>query len=117
LFGIGALRTDEAVLRPPGRQKAAGASAGLLALVSYIPLTDDEVFEHFFVTVGRESGLPICICKNSGTTHFTFYSDSVVCLSCVPGIVAIKNPACYHEETVAHLQALRGLVPERFSLG
>ena len=37
--------------------------------MSYTPLTEDEVFEHF-ATVARESGLPLCIYDNPGTTHF-----------------------------------------------
>src|SRR5215216_4727514 len=44
LVGVGALRTDEAV-RLPQDAKAVGAAAGLLAPVSYTPLTEDEVFE------------------------------------------------------------------------
>src|SRR3954463_1321585 len=61
LVGVGALRTDEAVQLAQDA-KAAGAAAGLLAPVSYTPLTE-EVFEHF-ATVARESGLPLCIYDN-----------------------------------------------------
>ncbi|CDI12071.1 dihydrodipicolinate synthase family protein [Agrobacterium pusense] len=68
--GVGALRTDEAV-RLAQDAKAAGAAAGLLAAVSYAPLTEDEVFEHFS-TVTRKSGLLIVIYDNPGTTHFRF---------------------------------------------
>ena len=64
LVGVGALRTDEAV-RLARDARAAGAAAGLLAPVSYTPLTDDEVFEHF-ATVARESRLPLCIYDNPG---------------------------------------------------
>ncbi|SJM34684.1 hypothetical protein BQ8482_490023 [Mesorhizobium delmotii] len=53
VVGVGALRTDEAV-HYASDAKALGAAAGLLAAVSYTPLTDDEVFEHFS-TVARES--------------------------------------------------------------
>src|SRR5471030_80781 len=42
LAGVGALRTDEAVLLTQDAQ-AAGAQGGLLAPVSYTPLTEDEV--------------------------------------------------------------------------
>ena len=70
LVGVGALRTDEAV-HIAQDAKAAGADVGLLAAVSYTPLTEDEVFEHFS-TVARESGLPLCIYDNPGTTHFRF---------------------------------------------
>src|SRR6187549_2905392 len=46
LVGIGALRTNETI-ELARDAKAAGAGAGLLAPVSYTPLTEDEVFEHF----------------------------------------------------------------------
>ena len=74
LVGIGALRTDEAIALAQDA-KAAGAYAGLLAPVSYTPLTDAEVFEHFSA-VASESGLPICIYDNFSTTHFKFLPNS-----------------------------------------
>ena len=39
--------------------------------MSYTPLTDAEVFQHFRA-VARAGGLPLCIYNNPGTTHFTF---------------------------------------------
>ena len=113
--GVGALRTDDAV-KLAQDAKAIGAAAGLLAAVSYTPLTDDEVFEHF-VTVTQQSGLPICIYDNPRTTHFRFTPELVGRLSRVPGIVAVKSPSRNREETAAHLGALRDLVPADFSLG
>ncbi|WP_306664756.1 dihydrodipicolinate synthase family protein [Bradyrhizobium sp. Arg816] len=59
LVGIGALRTDEAV-KLAQDARLAGATAGLLAAVSYTPLMDDEVFTHF-ETVARLGKLPLCI--------------------------------------------------------
>lgn len=115
IVGVGALRTDDAV-QFARDAKAAGATAGLLAPVSYTPLTDEEVFEHFAVVAG-ESGLPICIYNNPGTTHFTFSTELVTRLSRVPGIVAIKNPAGNAGETAAQLRLLRDTVPAHFSLG
>lgn len=115
LVGVGALRTDEAVRLAQDAQ-GAGAAAGLLAPVSYTPLTDDEVFEHF-ATVARESGLPLCIYDNPGTTHFRFGPDLVGRLARVPGIVAVKSPAPEPEGVAAHLAALRAAVPEGFPLG
>ena len=88
LVGVGALRTDEAVRLAQDAQ-VVGAAAGLLAPVSYTPLTDDEVYEHF-ATVARESRLPLCIYDNPGTTHFRFSSELVGRLSHLPGIVAVK---------------------------
>ncbi|MGO4685178.1 dihydrodipicolinate synthase family protein [Hyphomicrobium sp. 2TAF46] len=115
ITGVGALRTDEAV-KLAQDAKAIGASAGLLAAVSYTPLTDDEVFEHFAV-VANESSLPIVIYDNPGTTHFRFTQALVGRLAKVPGIIAVKNPAGAREETLHHLADLRAIVPTGFSLG
>lgn len=114
LVGVGALRTDEAV-RLAEDAKAAGAAAGLLAAMSYTPLTEDEVFAHFCAVAG--SGLPLCIYDNPGTTHFRFTPSLVGRLSRVPGIVAAKSPAPDAAAVPAHLAALRAAVPEGFSLG
>lgn len=115
LVGVGALRTDEAVQLAQDA-KAIGAAAGLLAPVSYTPLDEGEVFEHF-ATVACESGLPICIYNNPGTTHFQFSPVLVGRLSRVPGIVAIKSPAPDAEAIAAHLAELRRASAEGFSLG
>ena len=115
LVGVGALRTDEAVLLAQDA-KAAGAAAGLLAPVSYTPLNEEEVFEHF-ITVAGESGLPICVYDNPGTTHFQFSPALVGRLSRVAGVIAVKSPAPEPPAVAAHLAELRGLVREGFSLG
>ena len=115
VVGVGALRTDEAVRLAQDAQ-AAGAAAGLLAPVSYTQLTDDEVFEHF-VTVARESGLPLCIYDNPGTTHFRFSPTLVGRLSQIPGVIAIKSPSPEATAASSHLAELRGVVPDGFSLG
>lgn len=115
LVGIGALRTDDAIGLAQDA-KAIGATAGLLAPVSYTPLTDDEVFEHFSA-VARESGLPLCIYDNPGTTHFSLSAALIGRLSRVPGIVAVKSPAPAGAAVAAHLAGLREVVPEGFSLG
>lgn len=115
VVGVGALRTDEAV-KLAQDAKAAGASARLLAPVSYTPLSDDEVFEHF-TTVAREAGLPICIYDNPSTTHFRFSTELLGRLAQSPGIVAVKSLAGQGEETTNSLTTLRRLVPSGFSLG
>jgi len=115
IVGVGALRTDEAVKHAQDA-RAIGARAGLLAPVSYTPLTTDEVFEHF-ATVASESGLPIVIYDNPGTTHFQFRPELVARLAKVPGIVAVKNPTSDPVATVRHLSAQRAIVPEGFSIG
>lgn len=115
LVGIGALRTDEAV-KLAADAKAAGAAVGLLAPVSYTPLRDDEVYEHF-ATVAREGGLPVCIYDNPGTTHFSFTPGLVGRVSRIPGIVAAKSPAPPRDRIAAHLAELRAAVPDGFPLG
>ncbi|MCJ2015927.1 dihydrodipicolinate synthase family protein [Methylobacterium sp. E-065] len=115
LVGVGALRTDEAV-RNARDAKAAGADLGLLAAMSYTPLTEDEVFEHF-ATVARESGLPLCIYDNPGTTHFRFSPALVGRLSQVSGVISVKSPAPEPLAVAEHLRSLRDAVPEGFSLG
>jgi 4-hydroxy-tetrahydrodipicolinate synthase len=115
MAGVGALRTDDAVALAKDA-RAAGAAAGLLAPVSYTPLTDEEVFVHF-QTVAGESGLPICIYNNPATTHFTVSLDLALRLSALPGVVAVKNPAPAAGEVAAHLAGLRARVPAGFSLG
>lgn len=115
VVGVGALRTDEAV-RLAQDAKTLGASAGLLAAVSYIPLSEDEVFEHFS-TVARESRLPIVIYDNPGTTHFHFTPALVGRLAQVPGIVAIKNPIDKSDEIRGHMVDQRGRTPDDFSIG
>jgi 4-hydroxy-tetrahydrodipicolinate synthase len=115
LAGIGALRTGETIALAKDA-RAAGAAGGLLAPVSYTPLTDDEVFEHF-ASVARAGDLPLCIYNNPGTTHFTFSAELIGRLSQVPEVAAVKNPAPPPDTVAAHLQALRERVPESFSLG
>jgi 4-hydroxy-tetrahydrodipicolinate synthase len=115
LVGVGALRTDEAVALAQDA-KAAGAAAGLLAAVSYTPLNDEEVFEHF-VRVAEDSGLPLCIYDNPGTTHFRFSAALVGRLSRVAGIIAVKSPAPEPPNAASHLAELRRHVPAGFSLG
>jgi len=114
LVGVGALRTDAAVeLARDARQ--AGAAAGLLAPVSYAPLRDDEVFEHFRAVA--ETGLPLCIYNNPGTTHFTFSPDLVGRLSGLPNVVAVKNPAPPPADAPAVLAELRERAEPGFSVG
>jgi 4-hydroxy-tetrahydrodipicolinate synthase len=115
MVGVGALRTDEAV-KLAQDAKAVGAAAGLLAAVSYTPLTDDEVFEHFSI-VARDSGLPIVIYDNPGTTHFRFTPALIGRLAVVPGIVAIKNPTDRSDAIQSHLAGQRSSVRESFSIG
>jgi len=115
IVGVGALRTDDAQDLARDAQ-AAGADGLLLAPVSYTPLTDEEVFQHFAAVAGA-CGLPLCIYNNPSTTHFTFSDDLVARLAKVPGIVAVKNPAPAPTEAKAKIAALRALLPADFAVG
>ena len=115
LVGVGALRTDEAV-RLAQDAKAAGATAGLLAPVSYTPLTEDEVFAHF-ATVAGAGGLPLVIYDNPATTHFRFTPALIGRLARLPGVVAAKCPGPAPEDAAGTVAALRAAVPEGFPLG
>lgn len=113
LVGVGALRTDAAV-ELAADAKAAGADAGLLAPVSYTPLLDAEVLEHFRAVAA--AGLPLCIYNNPGTTHFDVSPELVGQLADVPGVVAVKTGAPVTAPADA-VDALRSRVPVGFSVG
>jgi 4-hydroxy-tetrahydrodipicolinate synthase len=115
LVGIGALRTDEAI-RLAQDARAAGATAGLLAPVSYTPLTEAEVFAHFEAVAGK-GGLPLVIYDNPTTTHFRFSPELIGRIARLPGVVAAKCPAPEPTAAAAGLAALRAAVPRDFTLG
>ena len=87
---IGALRTADAVALAQDA-KAAGADIGLLAPVSYTPLLDAEVLEHFRAVAA--TGLPLCIYNNPGTTHFDIAPALAFRLAEIAGVVALKTGA------------------------
>ncbi|QDM18125.1 dihydrodipicolinate synthase family protein [Tardiphaga sp. vice352] len=115
LVGIGALRTVEAIALAQDA-KAAGASAGLLAPVSYTPLTEDEVFAHFSA-VAAACDLPIVIYDNFGTTHFKFTPELIGRIARIPGVIAVKGASQAPELAADHHQQLRDAVPSGFSIG
>lgn len=115
MISVSALRTDDAV-RLAQDAKAVGAAAGLLAPVSYTPLTQDEVFEHFS-TVAGQSGLPLVIYDNPGTTHFRFTSELILRLSGIPGVIGIKNAAGEADATTRLLLQQRADLPQNISIG
>ncbi len=115
IVGIGALRTDDARTLAQDAQ-IAGASGLLLAPVSYTPLTEEEVFQHFSA-VACASELPLCIYNNPSTTHFSFSDALIARLAGVARICAVKNPAPPPEEAKAAIAALRAKLPDRFAVG
>ena len=115
IVGVGALRTNDTIDLARDAEKA-GASGLLLAPVSYTPLGDEEVFQHFS-TVAGSTELPLCIYNNPATTHFSFSPALVARLSAVKNIVALKNPAVPAAEIETVLVPLRSALPEDFAIG
>ncbi|OJF97537.1 dihydrodipicolinate synthase family protein [Rhizobium sp. 58] len=115
IVGIGALRTDavQGLARDAG---AAGADGLLLAPMSYTPLTEEEVFQHFCAVAGVTS-LPICIYNNPGTTKFTFRPALIARLAAIPGIAAVKMPLPADADFSGELALLRAQTRPDFSIG
>jgi len=114
IVSAGALRTDDAIQLAEDAQ-AAGADGILLAPVSYTPLTEEEVFQHY-AAVAQSTSLPICIYNNPGTTHFTFTPTLLARLGTLPTVKALKQPSS--DKTDKDLVAdLRGRFADDFALG
>lgn len=115
IVGVGALRTDESIALARDARDA-GAQGLLLAPVSYTPLSDNEVFEHFSA-VAAATELPLCVYNNPGTTHFSISNALLARLSAIPSIVAVKNPALPAADMLAAHQATLDSVPAGFAVG
>lgn len=112
IVGIGALRTDDAILLAEDA-RSEGADGLLLAAMSYTPLLEDEVFAHF-QAVTAAGGLPLCIYNNPGTTHFHFSTPLLQRLADLPDIAAVKMPLPQQMEEIA---ILRAALPKQFIVG
>lgn len=112
MVGIGALRTRD-VLAHAHDAQAAGASAVLLAPVSYQLLTDEEVLG-LYTDVTAELSVPLCVYDNPRTTQFTFSDDLHVAIAELPNVRAIKLPG---DGAAARIASLRARVPESVALG
>lgn len=115
IVGVGTLRTDDAQSLARDATRC-GADGLLLAPVSYTPLTDDEVHDHY-AAVAKASELPLCIYNNPGTTSFSFSSELLARLSLVPTIGAVKMPLPSERDLEADLAHLRGALSEDFQIG
>jgi 4-hydroxy-tetrahydrodipicolinate synthase len=115
IVGVGALRTDEAeALARDAR--AAGADGLLLAPVSYTPLMDEEVYQHF-AAVAEAGGLPLAIYNNPGTTKFTFSMALIARLAKVAPIQAVKMPLPQNGDFTSEIATLREATPSGFAMG
>ncbi|SDE95446.1 dihydrodipicolinate synthase family protein [Limimaricola pyoseonensis] len=115
IAGVGALRTDTAMALAREAEKA-GADGLLLAPMSYTPLTDEEVHEHFRA-VAAATSLPLCIYNNPGTTHFRFGLPLLQRLADLPGVEGVKMPLPAGTALAEDLAALRAGLPEGFAVG
>ncbi|NKB52399.1 MAG: dihydrodipicolinate synthase family protein [Rhizobiaceae bacterium] len=115
IAGVGALRTDDAIDHALDAAQN-GADGLLLAPVSYTPLTEQEVAQHFIAVAGA-TDLPLCIYNNPSTTHFNFSLELLQHLSHVDTISAVKMPLPQSIDLEAELAQLRDGLPADFSIG
>lgn len=115
IAGIGAIRTDavQALARDAAQ---AGADGLLLAPVSYTPLTEDEVFQHY-ATVAATTDLPLAIYNNPSTTHFSFSEELLARLSRIDTIQAVKMPVAKDLAFASEIASLRRKTAENFAIG
>lgn len=117
VIGIGALRTAE-VLDHLRAAYDAGAAGVLLAPMSYVPLTQDDVFG-LFRTVTQRSELPVIVYDNPGTTHFRFSTELYQRIGELDGVASIKIPAvpADPEAARARVQEIRDVLPAHVTIG
>lgn len=117
LVGVGALRTKH-VLEHVEDAQAAGASAVLLAPVSYQTLTPEDVFG-LFEDVTAALSVPLVVYDNPGTTHFTFTDELYRAVAALPKVASIKIPGVPAEPTAAaeRVRQLRQILPENVAIG
>ena len=117
MVGIGAMRTSE-VQRLADDAQHAGASAVLLAPVTYQALGDDEVFGLFEdVTTGLS--VPLVVYDNPGTTHVTFSDDLYARIAALPHVASIKIPGvpADPDDAAARVRTIREHIPAHISVG
>ncbi|MGF6515794.1 4-hydroxy-tetrahydrodipicolinate synthase [Pseudomonas sp. BT76 TE3572] len=117
IVGIGALRTRDVQALAEQAQKA-GASAVLLAPVSYQKLTADEVFG-LYEAVTRDLSVPLCVYDNPYTTHFEFSDELHGRIAQLPNVGSIKIPAVPADLDAARARVdrLRALIPVNVTIG
>lgn len=91
-------------------------TALLLAPVSYTPLFEDEVYEHF-AAVADSGDLLFCIYNNPSTTKFTFTNALISRLAEIPNVSAIKMLLPAGGDFEAELADFRSMMPSSFSIG
>ena len=117
MIGIGALRTRD-VLALAEQAQHVGASAVLLAPVSYQALSSEEVFT-LYEAVTRTLSIPLCVYDNPGTTHFTFSDELHGRIAQLPNVRSIKIPGVplSAEAAKARIDRLRARIPSHVTIG
>lgn len=117
MVGIGATRTRDVLVHAEDAQTV-GASAVLLAPVSYQNLTDEEVFG-LFETVTRHLSVPLCVYDNPGTTRFVFSDELHARIARLPHVRSIKIPGVPSDPVAANQRVddLRRRIPAEVTLG
>lgn len=117
MIGISALNLRDVLLNVEDAQTA-GASAVLLAPMSYQQLTEKEVYKLYEV-VTSELSVPLCVYDNPGTTHFTFSDELHARIAELPNVRSIKIPGVPIDPQAAldRVNRLRALIPEHVSIG
>lgn len=119
IVGVGALRTSDAIHLAKDATDA-GADALLMAPMSYTPLTNEEVYQHY-LAVAQVTDLPLCIYNNPGTTNFKFSHQLIERLAKIDTIKAVKMPLPApmptDDDFKREIAILRQIVPSDFSIG
>lgn len=117
MTSIGAVSTAE-VLRLAEDAQSAGADALLLPVMSYQPLTGDEVYS-LYEDVSANVSVPVCVYDNPRCTHFSFTETLLSRIAALPQISAIKMPGAPADDgSIAdRVRGLRARVPEHVALG
>ncbi|MFJ3909771.1 dihydrodipicolinate synthase family protein [Streptomyces vinaceus] len=117
MVGIGALRTSEVLALAEDAQNA-GASAVLLAPMTYQALSDDEVFG-LYEDVTRELSVPLCVYDNPGTTHVDFSLELYGRIARLPNVGSLKIPGvpAGADRAREHVAAIREVIPDSVTIG
>jgi 4-hydroxy-tetrahydrodipicolinate synthase len=115
--GIGALRTSQVHALADDAQEA-GATAVLLAPLTYQALTEDDVFG-LYEDVTRRLSVPLIVYDNPGTTHFTFSDDLYGRIAELPRVASIKIPGVPTDASAAadRVAEIRTRIPAHVTIG
>lgn len=117
MVGIGAVNTRDVLQLTDDAQKA-GASAVMLAPVSYQKLTDEEVYG-LYKEVSKYLSIPLCVYDNPSTTNFVFSEDLHAEIAQLPQVRSIKIPPISADlkEARQRVVSLRERIPDHVTIG